>query len=67
MSETTTLPGLRELTYGELVEAAKAQVPDKDDYEFDDTPAISRGVDGAWVAAWVWVHYPEEGEGDGTE
>jgi len=57
-------PGLRELTYGELLASAKEQAAgyDENDVGFDDLPAISRGEDGAWVQAWIWVRYPDAPE-----
>lgn len=32
-----------------------------DDLQIDDDATISEAEGGAWVAAWVWVEYPEEG------
>ena len=57
-------PKVRELTYGELVAAAKeiAHGYDSDEgaISFDDLPAISRGEeDGAYVQAWIWIRYPD--------
>lgn len=31
-----------------------------DDCEIDDDAVVSRGDDGAFVAAWVWVRYPDD-------
>jgi hypothetical protein len=31
-----------------------------DDIEVDDNAVVSRGDEGAFVAAWVWVRYPDE-------
>lgn len=31
-----------------------------DDIEIDDNAAASRGDDGFWVAAWVWLPNPKE-------
>ena len=31
-----------------------------DDCEIDDNAVVSRGDEGAFVAAWVWVRYPEQ-------
>lgn len=31
-----------------------------DDCEIDDNAVVSRGDDGAFVQAWVWVPYPEQ-------
>jgi hypothetical protein len=63
--DVDALPATRELTYGELVAAAKeiAHGYDSDEgaISFDDLPAISRGEeDGAYVQAWIWVRYSTE-------
>jgi hypothetical protein len=34
-------------------------VPSNDDIEIDDNPKTSRGENGTWVSAWVWVHDDE--------
>jgi len=33
-----------------------------DECEIDDNAVVSYGEDGAFVAAWVWVRYPEKSE-----
>lgn len=35
-----------------------------DDCEIDDNAVVSRGDEGAFVAAWVWVRYPEQDDED---
>jgi len=44
----------------DVIEAARAKYA-SDDLEIDDSPMISEGDGGAWVAAWVWV-YSDTGE-----
>lgn len=40
----------------EAAEAAHAT----DELEIDDDASVSRGDDGYWVSAWVWVSEPDE-------
>lgn len=46
------------MTDEELIATARATYC-SDDLEIDDAPVLSRGDDGAWVQAWVWVPYPD--------
>ena len=36
-----------------------------DDIEIDDAAEVSRGDEGAWVAAWVWLRFDTEEEVEG--
>jgi hypothetical protein len=49
-------PALREAAFQEYA---------TDDIEIDDEPATSKGEDGTWVAAWVWI--PDEEEEKSSE
>lgn len=62
-----------EISDEQLVSIAEAQYG-SDDIEIDngsicpaDKPAVSRGEEGAFVRAWVWVAYPEPEEAEGEE
>lgn len=45
------------MTNEELIALARAE-HGSDDIEIDDNAVVSRGDDGAFVQAWVWVKYP---------
>jgi hypothetical protein len=47
------------LTDQEIIASAREQYG-SDDCEIDDNAVVSRGDDGAFVQAWVWVRYPDE-------
>ena len=47
------------MTDEELREMARKEYG-SDDCEIDNNAVVSRGDDGAFVQAWVWVRYPEE-------
>lgn len=49
---------MTEQTDDDLRRAARATYG-SDDIEIDDNAIVSRGDDGAFVAAWVWVYYDE--------
>ena len=51
-------PAAEEVSDGTLRDMARDKYA-CDDLEIDDDAKTSRGDDGAWVAAWVWVSYPE--------
>lgn len=38
-----------------FIQAARDEYATTDELEIDDTPEVSEGDRGAWVAAWVWV------------
>jgi len=48
---------LKELERMELVNEARQLYADRsnDNIEVDDNAKVSKGDDGAWVQAWVWV------------
>lgn len=50
---------MADITDEELLEMAREEYA-SDDIEINDGALVSRGEDGAFVAAWVWVRYPEE-------
>lgn len=47
----------------DLRQAARAAYG-SDDIEIDDNAIVSRGDDGAFVAAWVWVPFAEDEDSD---
>lgn len=50
-----------------LLERARGlyAVGSDDDIEIDDNAAISKGEEGCWVEAWVWVAAPQPRAGAG--
>lgn len=50
----------------DLRQAARAAYG-SDDIEIDDNAIVSRGDDGAFVAAWVWVRFAEDEDSDEDE
>jgi hypothetical protein len=52
---------MTDITDKELREMARGQYG-SDDCEIDNNAVVSRGDDGAFVQAWVWVRYPEREE-----
>ena len=52
---------MTEQTDDDLRRAARATYG-SDDIEIDDNAVVSRGDDGAFVAAWVWVRFEDEDE-----
>jgi hypothetical protein len=45
--------------HAELVEVARDLTAYRDETEVDDDAALSRGDDGCWVQAWIWVSHDE--------
>lgn len=45
-----------------FVKGAKNKYSDEGHIEVDDNAMVSRGVEGAYVMAWVWVYDDETGE-----
>ena len=45
------------IDYADVIEQArdKYALPSDDDLEIDDEPVLSKGDDGIWVNAWVWI------------
>lgn len=57
------------MTDQEIIARARQRYCERssDDIEIDDDPKLSRGDDGCWVQAWVWVRYPEPVDEDEDE